>query len=185
MSRSANHSPAPDAPEAPLLPVAGLVYGVLDDLLGYALRRAQNALYLDFFRATEAYDVSPQRFAALVLVAENPGLRQGLLAQAMGLHRSGALRLTNWLAERGWVERRDDPLDARSWGLHLTTSGLAQVEALTAAVRAHDAALSQALGKQATGLKQTLEQLALLANASAAITRPASSLTTSPPGDTP
>ncbi|TDP71490.1 MarR family winged helix-turn-helix transcriptional regulator [Roseateles toxinivorans] len=173
MNRSATHSPAPDAPDAPLLPVAGLAYGVLDDLLGYALRRAQNALYLDFFRATEAFDVSPQRFAALVLVAENPGLRQGLLAQAMGLHRSGALRLTNWLAQRGWVERRDDPVDARSWGLHLTASGLAQVKALTAVVRAHDAALSQALGKQATGLKQTLEHLALLANASAVITRPA------------
>lgn len=168
MSRATTHSPAPDAPEAPLLPVAGLAYGVLDDLLGYALRRAQNALYLDFFRATAAFDVSPQRFAALVLVAENPGLRQGLLAQAMGLHRSGALRLTNWLAERGWVERRDDPLDARSWGLHLTASGRVQVEALSAAVRAHDAALSQALGRQATGLKQCLEQLALLANAAAA-----------------
>jgi len=173
MIRSATHSPAPDAPEAPLLPVVGLSYGVLDDLLGYALRRAQNALYLDFFRATEAFDVSPQRFAALVLVAENPGLRQGLLAQAMGLHRSGALRLTNWLADRGWVERRDDPVDARSWGLHLTAGGLAQVEALTAAVRAHDAALTEALGRQATGLKQALEHLALLANTSAAIARPA------------
>nr|WP_316640554.1 MarR family transcriptional regulator [uncultured Roseateles sp.] len=164
------HPPAPDAPEAPLLPVDGLAYGVLDDLLGYALRRAQNALYLDFFRATEAFDVSPQRFAALVLVTENPGLRQGQLAQAMGLHRSGALRLINWLAERGWVERRDEPADARSWGLHLTATGQTQVKALTAAVCAHDEALSQALGKQATGLKQALEQLALLANTSAATT---------------
>jgi DNA-binding MarR family transcriptional regulator len=158
-----HHAPAPDAPDAPLLPVDGLAYGVLDELLGYALRRAQNALYLDFQRATAAFDISPQRFAALVLVAENPGLRQGLLAQAMGLHRSGALRLTNWLAERGWVERRDDPQDARSWGLHLTPAGKKLLTKLEAAVAHHDRALTQALGDQGPALKAGLERLARVA----------------------
>ena len=76
------HSPGP---EGLMLPVPGVDYGPLDGLLGYALRRAQNALYLDFYRATAAWDVSPQRFAALVLIARNPGLRQGLLAQAQAL----------------------------------------------------------------------------------------------------
>ena len=50
----------PQVPEGLLLPVPGLRYGVLDELLGYALRRAQNALYLDFYRATAGLDVSPQ-----------------------------------------------------------------------------------------------------------------------------
>jgi DNA-binding MarR family transcriptional regulator len=142
---------------------------VLDDLLGYALRRAQNALYLDFYRAisesSAGLDVSPQRFAALVLVANNPGMRQGLLAQAMGLHRSGALRLTDWLTAQGWAERRDDPLDARSWGLHLTLVGRRVLSKLEQAVRAHDRALQQGMGERGATLKADLERLAWVATA--------------------
>lgn len=168
MSRSKTPTPAADPPEAPLLPVPGLDYGVLDELLGYALRRAQNALYLDFYRATAAFDVSPQRFAALVLVGRNPGMRQGLLAQAMGLHRSGALRLTDWLTGRGWVERRDDAEDARRWGLFLTPAGKRQLAVLERHVRAHDQALMAGLGERAARLKADLERLAAVATAIAA-----------------
>jgi DNA-binding MarR family transcriptional regulator len=153
------------APEGLMLPVPGVEYGLLDGLLGYALRRAQNALYLDFDRATAGLDVSPQRFAALVLIARNPGLRQGLLAQAMGLHRSGALRLTDWLTAQGWAERRDAPEDARSWGLHLTPAGKRRLARLEAAVAEHDRALIQALGEQGPALKATLERLAWVATA--------------------
>jgi len=165
MSKTA--SSQAQVPEGLLLPVPGLDYGVLDELLGYALRRAQNALYLDFYRATEGLDVSPQRFAALVLVARNPGMRQGLLAQAMGLHRSGALRLTDWLTEQGWAERRDDPGDARSWGLHLTAHGRRTLAKLEQLVRAHDQALLQGLGERGSALKADLERLAWVATAAA------------------
>jgi DNA-binding MarR family transcriptional regulator len=157
------------SPEGLLLPVPGLNYGVLDELLGYALRRAQNALYLDFYRAvqqsTAGSEVSPQRFAALVLVGQNPGMRQGLLAQAMGLHRSGALRLTDWLTAQGWAERRDDPADARRWGLHLTAAGRRMLATLEQAVRAHDQALLVALNERGAGLKSDLERLAWVATA--------------------
>ena len=165
MTRAKSQNAVPEPPEAPLLPVPGLDYGVLDDLLGYALRRAQNALYLDFYRATAALDVSPQRFAALVLVGRNPGMRQGLLAQAMGLHRSGALRLTDWLTSRGRVERRDDAEDARRWGLFLTTAGKRQLAVLERRVRTHDERLMSELGERAARLKADLERLAEIASA--------------------
>jgi hypothetical protein len=122
-----------------MLPVPGLDYGLLDGLLGYALRRAQNALYLDFYRATAAWDVSPQRFAALVLIARNPGLRQGLLGQA--------------------------PDDARAWGLHLTPTGKRLLAKLEAAVAEHDRVLTDALGDQGPALKAGLERLARAAAA--------------------
>jgi DNA-binding MarR family transcriptional regulator len=152
-------------PEGLMLPVPGVDYGLLDGLLGYALRRAQNALYLDFYRATAAWDISPQRFAALVLIARNPGLRQGVLAQAMGLHRSGALRLTDWFTAQGWAERRDAPQDARAWGLHLTPAGRRLLAKLEAAVAEHDRALIAALGDQGPALKASLERLAWAATA--------------------
>lgn len=155
---------AQDLPQGALRPTEGLDYGVLDSLTGYALRRAQNALYLHFSRSMPWPDVSPQRFAALVLVVRNPGLRQGVLAQAMGLHRSGGLRLVDWLDARGWVRRADDPLDRRSWTLHPTPEGEAALETLTGAVRRHDAALVQAMGEHGPRLHPLLEQLAAVAH---------------------
>lgn len=162
-------TPSPETPllEGLLLPVPGLHYGVLDELMGYALRRAQNALYLDFYRATQGADISPQRFAALVLVAENPGMRQGLLAQAMGLHRSGALRLSDWLTAQGWLERRADPQDGRAWGLHLTPAGRRRLARVQQAVLAHDRGLVQGLGERGEQLKSDLERLAWVATAAA------------------
>lgn len=152
---------ADDLPEGVLQPLPGLDYGVLDDLMGYALRRAQNALYLHFQQALGPdADVSPQRFAALVLVVRNPGLRQGLLAQAMGVHRSGGLRLVDWLHAQGWVRREDDPLDGRSWTLHATRSGEAALARISASVQSHDAALLQSLGPDGGALKPLLERLA-------------------------
>ena len=152
-------------PEGLMLPVPGVDYGLLDGLLGYALRRAQNALYLDFYRTTAEWDVSPQRFAALVLISRNPGLRQGLLGQAMGLHRSGALRLTDWLTANGWAERRDAPNDARAWGLYLTPAGRRRLARLEQAVAEHDRALTAALGEQGAALKAGLDRLAWVATA--------------------
>lgn len=145
---------------APMQRVPGLAYGVLDDLLGYALRRAQNALYLDFSRAAAAFDVTPARFAALVLIDANPALTQNILAQAMGIDRSGALRLADWLGARGLAERRPIEGDARSWGLHLTDKGRRTLKDMIVAVRAHDKTMAARLGVEAAQLKLLLERLA-------------------------
>ena len=138
----------------------GLRYGVLDDLLGYALRRAQNALYLDFHAETAAFDISPQRFAAVVLIGENPGLKQGVLAEAMGIDRSGALRLVGWLNERGLAGRARIAGDGRAWGLRLSERGEHIRTALTEVVQRHDRRMMARVGPEATQLKALLERLA-------------------------
>ena len=87
----------------------------------------------------------------------------------MGLHRSGALRLTDWLTAQGYAERRDTPDDARAWGLHLTATGKRLLVKLEAAVAAHDRNLLQALGDQGPALKAGLERLAWVATAQSTI----------------
>lgn len=148
----------PDAVEE-MRRVPGLRYGVLDELLGYALRRAQNALYIDFYRATADFALSPQRFAALVLIGENPGIRQTTLSEAMGIARSGGMRLTDWFEERKLVERREDRDDARVWGLHLTLKGERLLKAMSDRVVDHDRSLLAGLGVTGETLKATLERL--------------------------
>jgi len=118
--------------------VAGLDYGVLDQLLGYSLRRAQVALFLAFHAATRGQHITPPRFTALVIVGANPGISQSTLGSALGIARSGAMLLTNWMVGRGLVERRRRPGDGRAWGLHLTPRGAQALGRMRAAVLAED-----------------------------------------------
>ena len=131
--------PSPHRPRAlaPIARVPGLDYGVLDELLGYRLRRAQVAMFAAFHEATRGLDMTPPRFTALVIVGANPGISQSTLGAVLGIARSGAMLLTDWFAGRGLVERRHHPQDKRAWGLHLTRKG----EALLARMRARVLAL--------------------------------------------
>ena len=103
--------------------VPGLDYDVLEDLLGYSLRRAQLAMFASFDEATRGKKLTPPRFTALVVIGANPGLSQTVLGRVLGIARSGAMLMTDLLEERGLVERRRRPNDGRAWGLHLTRRG--------------------------------------------------------------
>jgi DNA-binding MarR family transcriptional regulator len=107
----------------PIARVQGLDYGVLDELLGYSLRRAQVRMFVAFDEATRGMHMTPPRFTALVIVGANPGLSQSALGQVLGIARSGAMLMTDWLEARGLVERRRRNGDARAWGLYLTSKG--------------------------------------------------------------
>jgi DNA-binding MarR family transcriptional regulator len=132
--------PSPHRPRvlAPIARVAGLDYGLLAALLGYALRRAQVGMFLAFHAATRGQQITPPRFTALVIVGANPGIGQSTLGQVLGIARSGAMMLTDWMQERGLVERRRHPRDGRAWGVHLTARGERLVAAMKRRVAAED-----------------------------------------------
>src|SRR3989304_6280698 len=117
--------PSPHRPRvlAPIERVAGLDYDVLDELLGYSLRRAQVAIFHSFYEATRGLGVTPPRFTAMVVVGANPGISQSTLGSVLGIARSGAMTLTDWFEARGWVERRRARSGGRAWGLPLTPRG--------------------------------------------------------------
>jgi DNA-binding MarR family transcriptional regulator len=126
------------AKEQPIHRVAGLDYDVLDELLGYSLRRAQVTMFLAFRDATRGTDLTPPRFTALVIIGANPGLSQSVLGQVLGIARSGAMLMTDFLEARGLVERRRRAGDARAWGLYLTRRGQQLVERIKARVLQHE-----------------------------------------------
>lgn len=108
---------------APIARVAGLDYDVLDELLGYSLRRAQVAILGTFEEATRGHGITPPRFTALVIIGANPGLSQAVLGSVLGIARSGAMMLVDWMVAQALVERRRKPDDGRTWGLTLTPQG--------------------------------------------------------------
>lgn len=131
-------------------------YGVLDNLIGYAIRRAQIRLYEDFVRSLAPWNITPPRFSALVLISRNPDLKLTDLARIMGIARSGAVLLVDALEEMKLVARRPAENDRRAFSLVLTAAGRRTLEAATEAVCDHDAKMARALSAQE---QQTLRAL--------------------------
>lgn len=105
--------------------VPGVDYGVLDELAGYAIRRAQIAIYEEFEAAMAPLGITPPRFSSLVLIERNPGLTQTRLAELIGVGRSGMVVLVDHFESAGWVRREAKVGDRRAHRLALTPRGRA------------------------------------------------------------
>lgn len=147
MSRAASQRPRrPAARGEQFQPhVPGIQYGALDGLVGYAIRRAQIVIYEDFLAALAPWDITPQRFSALTLIAANANLKLTDLARILGIARSGAVQIVNHLQGLGYVEKLDVEHDKRAYSLTMTAAGSKVLADITQAVEAHDARISHQL----------------------------------------
>lgn len=146
----------------PFVPrVPGIDYGVLDTLLGYAVRRAQIRLYEDFIASLAPWGITPPRFSAMVIVSRNPALKLTQLAKVLGIARSGAVILVDALEELGYMQRQAVPGDRRAFSLSLTKKGQAALVDITQAVQAHDVRMARMFSpEEQARLRQQLTQLA-------------------------
>ena len=131
-------------------------FGLLPDLLGYNLRRAQVAVFADFAAAMAGHEITPGQFGVLVLIDANAGLNQRELGEAMGVDRSTVVAVLDRLERRGLVQRRPVPTDRRSYALHLSPAGADLLAALVPVVREHEARIAEDL---TTGERETLNVL--------------------------
>jgi len=111
-------------------------------LLGYRLRRAQQAVFRDF--AASVRDLSPGHTGMLMLVDANPGVTQSRLARAVGLDRSTMVGVLDLLETRGWVARRRGE-DRRTNGLSLTSAGRAVLRRARRSIAAHEKRVARGL----------------------------------------
>jgi DNA-binding MarR family transcriptional regulator len=100
-----------------------LDYGALNDRLGYALRRAQIAVFRDFFDAFAEFDIRPGQYSVLTIVERNPGLSQTQVCDALGIQKANFVSVLDILVERGLIDRKPTPKDRRSYALCLTVAG--------------------------------------------------------------
>lgn len=128
--------------------VRGIDYGPLDDLVGYAVRRAQIAMYIDLYRVLSPLGMSPKRYSALTLIARNPGLMSSRLASLLGIARSGAVVLTRALEALGYIERATSSTDGRAHALAVTPAGRVALKKCDRVVTAHDRRVSAHLSEQ-------------------------------------
>ena len=122
--------------------------GVLNDRLGYFIRRLQVWVFQDFIQRLAAIDISPAQFSVLVVTGANSGLSQAELALTLGIERARLVRMLHQLEARGLTQRLPSSADGRRHKLRLTREGqkvLAQAKALAAQ---HEEALQAKLGAE-------------------------------------
>lgn len=111
---------------------------LLENLVGYGLRRATNTVTADFMATLGDLGMRPVLFAMLVVVRENPGINQTSLGRSLGIQRANLVPLVNELAGRALVERRTQPRDKRAFALYLTGDGETLLEDAERRVEAHE-----------------------------------------------
>lgn len=124
-------------------------YGPLDRRLGYALRRAQVAVFHDFFEAFSKHDLRPAQYSVLTIIQHNPGLPQGRVAEALGIQKTNFVAMIGALEARGLVRREPSKQDRRIHGLFLTREGEKLMVKLHKAADDHEARIRKRVGEKA------------------------------------
>jgi DNA-binding MarR family transcriptional regulator len=126
--------------------------GVLNDHLGYFIRRLQVWVFQDFIRTLASIDIRPAQYSVLVVIAGNPGLSQSDLAASLGIERARLVRLLDKLEKRGLTQRLASRTDRRSNALRLTGDGQRLLKRAKVLAAAHEARLVERLGAEARRL---------------------------------
>ena len=112
------------SPRRPRTPEkSGALASPLADSPGFLFRLAQLRAFDEFHRNFAGLGVTPAGFAVLALVAANPGVRPGAIAEELRVKPSNVAALVNALVSAGFVERKRDKSELRASLLRITPAG--------------------------------------------------------------
>ncbi len=140
MSRSVAGKPtakiAPVAPREESLQVSD---ATLCGFIGYHMKRAFNVVQADLNQTLKPLGLRMVTYSALVLIVDNPGLRQSQLAEALDVERANLVVIVDELERRDLISRDRVPSDRRAYALNPTPAGRHLYERALEAVRGHEA----------------------------------------------
>jgi DNA-binding MarR family transcriptional regulator len=118
----------------------------LEEFTGYMLRLAHTHAHQI---ATEAFPDGPhpREYAVLTAIAAAGPLSQQRLAERLHVNRTLMVAVADTLERRGLVERQRDPADRRSYALHVTPAGEAELERLHGAIERADRRMTERLSE--------------------------------------
>lgn len=128
----------------------------IDDQIGHVLRRAYQAASAHLARRLKPYDLKPQQFATLQRLRELGPTSQNRLGEAVDMPRANIHKMVQRLHDRGLVELRADPADARVRLVALSRQGRALAEEL---IPLDLASTEDALAPLSDGERRTLYRL--------------------------
>jgi DNA-binding MarR family transcriptional regulator len=106
----------------------------LADSLGFLLRLANGVAQGELGQRFEALGMRQSLYSVLLIIHENPGLKQQEVGQTLSIQQPNLVALINELSAEGLVQRTVNADDRRSYSLHLTAAGR---QRLTQANKAH------------------------------------------------
>lgn len=110
---------------------ASVSLGVFENASGFVLRIAQLVAFDRFFEIFGESEIKISEFTVLLAIAENPGVRQGVVANVLKIKWSNMTKLVRTLEARDLIGRHIPPNDRRSVELRVTNAGRAQIKAVT------------------------------------------------------
>lgn len=134
----------------------------LRELIGYALRRAQAAVFADLNDSLADLELRPLHYTLLLMVAENPGASQSGVCEALGIQKANCVPTMSELERRGLIIRRKSAADARSYELHLTAKGRRILARAGEVQSRHESRLIERIGVE--GREQLLALLGKLSD---------------------
>jgi DNA-binding MarR family transcriptional regulator len=136
-------------------------FGPLADWIGFHLRMAQIASFQSFALQSRDIDLSPGRFAALMVIGRNPGLSQTALSRSIGSDKSTLTPALEDLVRRGLVRRTRTRSDRRTYKLTLTAAGEKMLRDLTQCAQRHEDHLDALVGpRERAQFLRTLRKIA-------------------------
>jgi DNA-binding MarR family transcriptional regulator len=122
----------------------------IEEQVGYLLRRAHQRASSIFQTTIGDPDITPTQYSTMVKLHEYTELSQNLLGRLVGMDKATMQGVVRRLRDRGLVDSRPDPGDARRTLLSLTLDG----HKLVAKLLMNGPAVSRETLKPLTGAEQ-------------------------------
>ncbi|MFE9455146.1 MarR family winged helix-turn-helix transcriptional regulator [Streptomyces sp. NPDC006739] len=119
-----------------------------DEPLGFVIASVGNAAALAFESALAEEDLHPRHFAVLRGLRDGGEHSQQQLASSLGIPASRLVGLLSLLIERGLLERRESPSDARVKLVRLREEGRVELEKLIRLAGASERRLTAGLAAE-------------------------------------
>ncbi len=110
----------------------------LKQFIGYHLKRTTNIMLADLANTLAPYELRMLTYTALVLIVDNPGIRQYQLADAMDIERPNLVVIVDELEQRELIVRDRVPTDRRAYALQPTLAGKRLYKKATKSVKEQD-----------------------------------------------
>jgi len=136
--------------------------GGLDEIVGFALRRAQLASFKNYGRLTEDLGITTAQFSVMRLAHSNPGVNQTMIAAALDAVTPRMVSIIDDLERRGLLVRLRSTVDRRSHAIFLTQDGRRLHKLLTKRVdKQNQSMIDRLRGADKTLLLEMLRNLAI------------------------
>src|SRR5437868_76402 len=98
------------SPPRPLSSIDQMRMGILEEAVGHHLHRASAVSFAAFKRGVGRDDLPPGQYSLLLLMKENPGVRQTALSRAVGRDKSTLTPALANMEREGLLRREQSPV---------------------------------------------------------------------------